>query len=185
LKTRTIILLIGFFLFALSVTMYSSSADKPTSFLSIITIVFASISASISAEAAEQAKINTEQALISSEKSAKITHAQTERALKQSEEIAQRTHEETLRSLKQTRLTIEKAENEHQMREIEDSLRNFYSPLRVYLDKDSNRHNEEFGDIFRHMHLATDKTKEQFNKFMKRVTSLEKALNWILNCPYV
>jgi len=62
LKKQTIII-IALILLALTTTTYSSSIDKPTTILTIATIIFAAISANISAESAEKAQKQTEETI--------------------------------------------------------------------------------------------------------------------------
>ncbi|AKB31864.1 hypothetical protein MSSIH_1174 [Methanosarcina siciliae HI350] len=107
---------------------------------------------------------------------AEKTREQTERALAQSEKTAWDTHEQTEKALKLTELTIERAEITQQIRDIENSLKNFYYPLRDFMDKNSNRKQEEIAYISNNRYLAKEKTSDQFNKFKKGGYNLDNEI---------
>jgi hypothetical protein len=97
---QTVIIIISLFLILLATATYSSSTDKSTAILTIITIIFAAISADISAKSTETTRKQAEQSLALSEKIAQDNHDQTERAFKQSEKIARKTYEQLEREYK-------------------------------------------------------------------------------------
>jgi hypothetical protein len=150
---RTILICIAILITAL-VALYINN-ENPSLALTTITLAIATTTVIITSKIADDSAA-------ASEKSKELTV----KALNHSEETARKTHEQTEKSLKMTELIMKKSDTEREIRHLEDSLQHFYYPLRIYLNKDSNRYDTDLAYVAQHRYLAIEQTRLELERFI-------------------